>query len=389
MAKMRINKPNDSEPNHPRILLILFLVLAALIAVWLASSSRHRTKVDVITIDNLRPRLDVNGNMIDAHGGCLQVFNGRFYLYGNRLGTNRVDSITNCPFAVYTSPNLRDWTYEGDLLKNAPKGYYYRPYVVFNARTKKYVLWYNWYQKLWDGQEGVAVSDTPTGPFTIVNQKAHILGASPGDGSLFVDDDGTGYYIYTDIANDYGVRVERLTPDYLDSSGQGGEFVGYGLEAPLLFRRNNLYYVLCASLCADCPQGSESAVEVSGSPLGPYAYAGNINHNSGTNALQASPDDSTSDADLSDTNKYDDKNGYFHPHKPKHPFIRAQQTWVARVPTADGPIFIWMADGWKTARDGERGHDFQYWSAPLKFNPDGSIEPLRYNPSWTITWTMK
>ena len=384
MAKMRLNKPNFDKPNHsPLVLLIGSLVLAVLLAVFFASSSRHRENVERVTIDNLRPRLDVKGNIIDAHGGCLQVFNGRFYLYGNRLGTNRVDSIFNCPFSVYTSPDLKDWTYAGDLLRDAPKGFYYRPYVIFNARTKKYVLWYNWYQKLWKGQEGVAVSDSPTGPFTIVHQKADILGSSPGDGTLFVDDDGTGYYIYTDIANDYAVRVERLTPDYLDSSGKGSEFIGYGLEAPLLFRRNNLYYVLCASLCADCPQGSETAVEISGSPVGPYAFAGNINHNSGTNTLQASGQDPDLEVIQSDTN---DSSEYFHSRAPKHPFIHGQQTWVARIPTAGGPIFIWMADGWRTARDGTRGHDFQYWSAPLKFLPDGSIQPLRYSPAWTITW---
>ncbi len=371
-----MNRRNDF------LVLLSRLVLAGVLSVPLVLCSRDLQKAEMVTIDNLRPRLDVNGNMIDAHGGCLQVFNGRFYLYGNRLGTNRVDSITNCPFAVYRSPDLKDWTDEGNLLKNAPKGYYYRPYVVFNARTQKYVLWYNWYQKLWNGQEGVAVSSTPTGPFTIVNQKVHSEGASPGDGTIFVDDDGTGYYIYTDIANDYAIRIERLTPDYLDSDGKGSKFVGYGMESPLLFRRNNLYYALCATLCADCPQGSESAVEIARSPLGPYTYAGNINHSAGTNTLQASALFVSNDGP-GGTNQF---HGYFHPPSVIYPFIRAQQTWVIRVPTSRGPVFIWMADAWKSADDGTRGHDLQYWSAPLEFSPDGTLQPLRFSPSWTIMW---
>src|ERR1700739_1475656 len=186
------------------------LFLACLFSLAIASCSQ-RPKTETIVIDNAAPRRDVDGQIIDAHGGCLQFFNGSYYLYGNKLGTNHDDLFLNCPFSVYSSPNLKDWTYQGNLLKDAPNGYYYRPYVVFNPKTKKYVLWYNWYQKLWDGSAGVAVSDSPTGPFVIVNRRAHLFGTSPGDGTLFVDDDGTGYYIYTDMANDYAVRGERLT----------------------------------------------------------------------------------------------------------------------------------------------------------------------------------
>ena len=78
------------------------------------------------------------------------------------------------------------------------------------------MLWYNWYPKLWDGLVAVAVSDTPVGPFTIVNTHVQVTQADqrPGAGTLFVDDDGAGYYIYTAIAQNHAVRVERLTPDF-------------------------------------------------------------------------------------------------------------------------------------------------------------------------------
>ncbi|HEY1661537.1 MAG TPA: family 43 glycosylhydrolase [Verrucomicrobiae bacterium] len=351
----------------------------------IASCSRRSSRVEAVTIDNLNPRLDVHGNFVDVHGGCLQYFDGRFYLYGNSLGTNLVDTFFNCPFGVYSSPDLKDWTFEGYLLKESPKGVYDRPYVVFNPKTKKYVLWYNWYQKLWVGQAGIAVSDTPVGPFTIVNQKAHLSGASPGDGSLFVDNDGTGYYIYTDITNDYALRVEQLTPDFLDASGAGSEFIAYGVEAPLLFRRGNLYYTMYTTLCAGCPQGSEVYVNISTNALGPYILTGDINQFSGTSQMQAA----SSTADLAEaTNVYKSTNAYIHPLTKIHPFIHAQETWVAQLPTGGDPWYIWIADGWHTAHDGTRGHDFQYWSEPLKFNPDGSIQPLRYTPSWMFFRTM-
>ena len=356
------------------------LFLACLLPVVIISCSR-KPKTEKILIDNTNARRDVDGQIIDAHGGCLQFFDGSYYLYGNQLGTNHGDLFLNCPFSAYSSPNLRDWTARGNLLKDAPKGYYYRPYVVFNPRTKKYVLWYNWYQKLWDGNAGVAVSDSPTGPFVIVDRRAHLSGASPGDGTLFVDNDGTGYYIYTDIANDYAVRVERLTADFTDTSGHGSDFIGFGIEAPLMFRRDNLYYVLAGTLCASCPQGSEVGVEISSSPLGPYAFGGEINHQSGHNMVQASGELTVE----SDTNASNGLPGYSRPNGKKSPFIHAQQTWVAQIPTANGePLYIWMADGWYSTRDGTRGHDFQYWSSPLQFNTNGTIQPLKFTARWVI-----
>lgn len=312
----------------------------------------------------------------------MQFFDGLFYLYGNAFGTNKDEKAFDCPFVVYSSPDLVDWTYEGKLLKDPPHGVYYRPYVVFNPKTKKYVLWYNWYQTLWKGQDGVAVSDNPVGPFTIVNQKAHVSGSSPGDGSLFVDDDGTGYYIYTDIANDYALRVERLTPDFLDSSGQCSAFIGYGVEAPVIFRRKDFYYILCSTLCSGCPQGSQVGVEMSYSPMGPYYNAGQINDYDGNGQYAAADDPSAPTPELTSSN------GYVQPQR-RAPFIRGQETWVARLPTAGAPMFIWMADGWRSAKDGTRGHDLQYWSAPLKFNDDGTIKPLKFSPYWTITWHAK
>ena len=119
--------------------------------------------LQTVTINNIEPRRDVAGNIIDAHDGCLQFFAGRFYLYGTAYGTNDSSLALNCPFRVYSSPDLDRWTYEGELLKEQPTGVYTRPSVVFNPRTRKYVLWYNWFPKLWNGRAAAATSDSPVG----------------------------------------------------------------------------------------------------------------------------------------------------------------------------------------------------------------------------------
>ena len=317
------------------------------------------------------PRRDVDGNIIDAHDGCLQLFGPLFYLYGTAYGTNDGYNTAN-RFRVYSSPDLKRWTLAGELFKEQPTGVYYRPYVVYNPNTRKYVLWYNWYPKQWDGQAGVAISDTPTGPFTIVDSAVPLACSHPGDGSLFVDDDGAGYYIYTAIDLGYIVRVERLKPDYLSSSGEISGVVATGAEAPLLFRRNNLYYTMYGELCAFCRGGSETYVAISTSPLGPFSLAPNINRRPDADALVLSTQPNT--------NKF--------PRQIKAPIIPAQETWVARIPMSGGPAFIWMADRWESAPDEVKGHDFQFWSPPLKFNPDdNAILPVENVLRWDLTWS--
>jgi len=310
-----------------------------------------------VTIDNVEPRRDVTGQIVDAHDGCLQFFNGRYYLYGTAYGNS--DGFTNNHFRVYSSPDLGKWTLEGELLKEFPPGIYCRPYVVFNPNTHKYVLWYNWYpitldgaDRQWNGQVAVATSDTPVGPFAIINPDVRVFGAAfrPGDGSLFVDDDGTGYYIFTAIHDGYAVCVARLTPDYLGFTGRASPILAKGGEAPVLFRRDNLYYALSGPLCAFCPAGSEVHVFTSTAPLGPFIERSQINSRSENGALT----------------------------------VPAQETWVAKIPTPGGPAFIWMADRWGSCPDGIKGHDFQFWSGPLKFDTNGDILPIRNIAHWYI-----
>jgi beta-xylosidase len=199
-----------------------------------------------------------------------------------------------------------------------------------------------------------------------------------------VDDDGTGYFIYTSINEGYTVRVERLTPDYLGATGQTSSVLVTGAEAPVLFRRKNLYYTLCGPCCAFCPEGSEVRVLISYSPMGPFYEAPNINRR----PESGGPTEWTNQTWTVDipggkvviplTNKIT--------YQYNAPVIPAQETWVAKIPTTGEPAFFWMADRWQSTPDGIKGHDFQFWSAPLRFRSDGSIEPVKNIARWDIIW---
>ena len=347
------------------------------------------------TISNDLPRRVNDGQIIDAHDGCLQCFEGRFFLYGTAYGTNDGYGLKN-RFRVYSSNDLKRWEFDGELLSKQPAGVYYRPYVVFNARTRKYVLWYNWYPKLWNGQEGVAVSDTPTGPFTIISTNILLAHPDSGDGSLFVDDDTSGYFIYTALREGGTIRVERLTPDYLAATGETSGVLAIGTEAPVLFRRNNLYYALCGPRCAFCSGGSEVQVLKAVSPIGPFTTEAqlNINHELAEGAPSPSAKElwavmvSSANSDRTGSRSSAQKVPMII-RTMNRPLITAQETWVAKIPTCSGPVFLWMADRWGSSPDGIKGHDFQYWSPPLEFNANGDILPMENVAQWRINLVQK
>jgi hypothetical protein len=251
-----------------------YLVLFAVVFNLFASALLAQT----VSINNTISRKDTDGNIIDAHDGRLIKFGDTYYLYGTAYGNTDGYGTTN-HFHCYKSTDLTTWTACGDILNSLATGVYYRPHVIYNSGTKKYVLWYNWYKTLWSGQYGVAVSDTPTGPFTIVNENVNMkfIAKGLGDLSLFVDDDAQAFAIYTTIS-DHVITVEQLASDYLSSTLTNSGTILPSAEACSMFKRNGIYYVLSDKMCQFCPEGSGAQVFMASNPLGPYSYSNNINN---------------------------------------------------------------------------------------------------------------
>jgi len=353
------------------------LASLTLTALLLAPLSTLHAAEKTATISNTEPRRDTQGEILDAHDGCLEYFDGQFYLYGTRYGKTDGFGKSN-RYVCYSSPDLTTWTAHGEMLKNAPNRIYFRPYVKFNKRTGKYVMWYNA-----DNQYGVAVADRPTGPFIISNPNVQVKWSrgNTGDLGLFVDDDGTGYLTYTLIGGGdwslngkpvihHTVLVEKLTPDYLASTQEAGDFVDGNCESPALFKRNNIYYLLFDNTCCFGTDGSGARVYTAAAPLGPFTYRGNIN------IKAASARDLPSPFTTPASGRPDC-------------IIKAQQTHVATLPTPSGIVYLWMGDRWGSRPDGIKGHDFQYWSGPLAFDKDGMIQQLKFDDQWKFSLLRK
>ncbi|TFH40362.1 MAG: hypothetical protein E4H01_16705, partial [Lysobacterales bacterium] len=323
------------------------MIVVAMLAAGCVLAGMADAAMQSVTVSNVDPRCNAaDGSILDVHDGCLERFGDSYYLYGTAYGNTDGFGKTN-HYVCYTSRDLVHWSFAGDLLRDPPPGVYYRPYVKYNSKTRKYVLWYNWYAELWNGQYGVATSDTPSGPFTIHNDNVKVRNPKPGELGLFIDDDGAGYLIYTSIGLGHGISVEKLADDYLSSTMQGSDVIAAGCEACSMIKRNGVYYAFFDNCCCFCPEGAGARAYTAQSPLGPYSDRGNINRRDDGSII-----------------------------------IPAQQTHVAQISTSKGVEFIWMGDRWGSRPDGIKGHDFQYWSSPLQFNQDGSVKPLKWEDQW-------
>lgn len=297
----------------------------------------------LVTFDNNAPRLDVHGNIIDAHDGSIQRFtpDGPYYMHAMQYGLCKEPDNYGCDqtpdkcgfrldhnISVWVSPDLSSgsWVYAGNAIAIAdrPAGTVYRPHAVYNPNTNEYVLWWNYVTPT--GQYNgyaVAVSSTPVGPFRLVNEQVNItrLKGGAGDFDLFVDYNVTlgryvGYVIYSAA---YYTSIEELTPDFYDSTGRTAQctpegaamFAEYFTEAPVMFKRNGTYYALFGHCCCFCYQGSGAYVHTAPTPLGPWkvqsgddiiCYSGcpaaqataNTSHTSKLQAIASSSSSSTS-----------------------------------------------------------------------------------------------
>lgn len=242
-------------------------------------------------------RFDVEGNAVDAHDGDLVYFEDKYYLYGTSYDCGFVLEQTGTPFCgfkSYSSTDLVHWTDEGFLFDAttpawqascAPPRYgCFRPHVLHNDSTNKYVLWINSY----DNASGyhVFTADSPKGPFVEQAEPDLALEGTPGtlvngDMDIFKDDNGTAYIAYTNIntAPSHSLRIQQLNATYTSGTGPAVQTGTSSTEAPSLFRRGNTYYLVYGPNCPYC-SGIPTQYKTATSPLGTWSAATQIQTNS-------------------------------------------------------------------------------------------------------------
>lgn len=130
---------------------------------------------------------------------------------------------------------------------------------------------------------GVAVGDSPLGPFRDAKGGPLISDGTPNssglniDPTVFTDDDGQSYIYWGGY---WGARAAKLKPNMIELDG--AVVTPQGLanfwEAPWMFKRNGLYYLMYAANDTNgCVTDSNYACQryaTATSPLGPWTHRG-------------------------------------------------------------------------------------------------------------------
>ncbi len=373
------------------------LLALALLAILLHTTLLGQDNTSSFTPGELWP--DTDGTHINAHGGGILFHDGIYYWFGEFKVAGKLGNSAQVGVSCYSSNDLYQWKNEGVALivvdddpnHDIAKGCILeRPKVIYNAKTKKFVMWFHLELKgkgYLEARSGVAVSDQPTGPYTFVKsfrpnaghwpvnvQPCHkqpvksdvkptycggkgCLPAHPDsvnllgrdfaggqmarDMNLFVDDDGSAYHLYSSEENST-LHISKLTDDYLSYSGQYFRvFSERYMEAPALFKHQGKYYLIASDCTGWNPNAARSAV--ADSIFGNWKELGNPCIGE--------------DAELT-----------FH----------SQSTYILPVPGKEG-LFIYMGDRWRP----DDAIDGRYIWLPLTIENGKPV--IRWHERWKLS----
>jgi len=219
------------------------------------------------------------------------VYNDILYLYtGNDLDI-ATTSYKMTDYKCYSTKDMVNWTDHGTVLDVSAFSWARHDQdanaaqVIYNPKTNKFYYYVSVSCTL-PGKGGiaigVAVSDSPTGPFTdaiggplVTNDMTKYASHSWDDldPTVFIDDDGQAYLYWGNNACYYAKLNEDMISldgpitalDITDTTAFGPDYE----EAPWLYKRNGLYYLAYA---AGFPE--HLAYSTSTSPTGPWTYRG-------------------------------------------------------------------------------------------------------------------
>ncbi|MEV6382367.1 RICIN domain-containing protein [Streptomyces sp. NPDC051773] len=296
------------------------------------------------TITNGTQFTDSGGNPLHAHGGgVLKV--GTYYYW---FGENRNADNTFRYVSAYRSTDLKNWEFRNHVLTEATDpelatANIERPKVIYNAATGKFVMWMHKENGVdySEARAAVAVSDTVDGNYTWRGSFRPLGQHMSRDITTFVDSDGTGYMISAAREN-YDLQIYRLTADYTGVAALVADpWHGGHREAPALFKRGNVYFMLTSGATGWNPNQQQ------------YATATNI---AGPWTAMANVGDSTT--------------------------FGSQTAYVLPVQGTSTTSYLYMGDRWGNSIGGTV-NDSRYVWLPLTF-PTSTTMSMSWSPEVTI-----
>ncbi|MFJ4642217.1 RICIN domain-containing protein [Streptomyces bobili] len=296
------------------------------------------------TIANGTQFTDTSGNPVHAHGGGVLKVGTYYYWFGeNRNADNTFRYVD-----AYRSTDLKNWEFRNHVLTEASDpelatANIERPKVMYNASTGKFVMWMHKENgtDYSEARAAVAVSDTVDGNYAWQGSFRPLGQHMSRDITVYVDTDGAGYMVSAAREN-YDLQIYRLTADYTGiASLVADPWHGGHREAPALFKRGNVYFMLTSGATGWNPNQQQYATATS--LAGPWSAMTNVG-------------DSTT--------------------------FNSQTAYVLPVQGSSGTSYLYLGDRWGNSFGGTV-NDSRYVWLPLTF-PTSTSMSMTWSPEVTV-----
>ncbi|MBK3630655.1 family 43 glycosylhydrolase [Streptomyces sp. MBT49] len=296
------------------------------------------------TVANGTQFTDGSGSPLHAHGGGVLKVGSYYYWFGeDRNADNTFRSVD-----AYRSTDLKNWEFRNRVLTRSSDpelaaANIERPKVVYNAATGKFVMWMHKENgtDYSEARAAVAVSDTVDGDYAWQGSFRPLGQHMSRDITVFVDSDGAGYMVSAAREN-YDLQIYRLTADYTGvASLVADPWHGGHREAPALFKRGGVYFMLTSGATGWSPNQQQYATSTS--LAGPW----------------------TAMTDVGDSTAYG-----------------SQTAYVLPVQGTSGTSYLYLGDRWGNSFGGTV-NDSRYVWLPLTF-PTATSLSMSWAPEVTV-----
>ncbi|MER6209369.1 RICIN domain-containing protein [Streptomyces sp. NPDC001642] len=325
-----------------RVYAILVALCCALAAALVTAGSAQAAAQ---TITNGTQFTDTSGNPVHAHGGGVIKVGSYYYWFGEDRNADNTFKYVD----AYRSTDLKNWEFRSHVLTQSSAAelgtaYIERPKVVYNASTGKFVMWMHKENGVdySEARAAVAVSSTVDGSYTYQGSFQPLGDTMSRDITTFVDTDGTAYMVSAANEN-YDLHIYRLTADYTAIAGLvANPWAGGHREAPALFKRNGVYFMLTSAATGWSANQQQYATATSiGGPWTAFTNVG----------------DSTA--------------------------YNSQTAYVLPVQGTSGTSYLYMGDRWGNSFGGTV-NDSRYVWLPLTFPTTTSMSMASWYPEVSI-----
>lgn len=236
--------------------LLNILVVLGACAMASCSAYKHGTtsEKDWVRVTNGNLWLTAQGDTVQAHAPGFLKIKDTWYMVGEDRGREWRPDVN-----LYSSKDLQNWTFEKKIIENGvtspelgTRRMIERAKLLYNKKTKRYVVWCHWESSNYGASEAACFSSPNiNGPYRM-EWSGRPLGIKSRDCNIFVDTDGTAYFISTTEENQH-LGLFRLSDDYLSIVEHTQLFPWQRREAPAIVRLGNKYFMFSSACTGWAP----------------------------------------------------------------------------------------------------------------------------------------